>query len=64
VEENRFWIVTDIDYITTNQLVSDSHNILDYFQRDPAKNGSRIWPGTKSAFNYLNEHLLYTLHFI
>jgi len=55
--ENRFWIITDIDYVATNRLVSDSQKILEYFQRDPANNGSRIWPGTKAAYNYLNEHI-------
>jgi len=56
MSENKFWIVCDIDYTTTNSLVSDSSKVLEYFQRDPAKNGSRIWPGTKSAFLYLTEH--------
>ena len=54
--ENKFWIITDIDYVTTNNLVSDSGKILECFQRDPAKNGSRIWPGSKAAYNYLSEH--------
>jgi len=56
VEENKFWVITDIDYVTTDRLVSDSRDTLEYFQRDPAKNGSRIWPGSKAAYNYLQEH--------
>ena len=55
----RYWAVTDIDYVESNKLVENSHNILQYFQRDTTKNGSRFFwlgDGGKAAYNYLAEH--------